>query len=483
MLAPMFATAPLLGRFHSCLAKTAAPLRSQPLHHLTHVCQGRFNPRFLDPNDTGVNSRQCVFTPKLTFFAFLDQVLNPGQSCRGAAHQIRAYHQAQSDCPPIKSDESAYCIARSRWSLEELAQIRRDLTDHIHLAADCLTPELACVERPLKVVDGTSFNAPDTAKTRAQYPQSSSQRPQCGFPLINLTGVFSLRTGALLEYALGTLSVGEISLFHQLWPALEKGDIILGDRLFGSYCDIFGLREMGVDGIWHHHASRKADFRSGTRLGRWDRLATWTKPSRQPKTVSDELWAKVPGTLSVRILRFTVATKTGRVKRITLVTTLTDPLAWPAKLLAALYARRWKIELYWDDIKTTLQMDMLRCQSPQMLHKEIEMHWIAYNLIRSLMAEAAQSCHAKLDRMSFKGTVDALKMYSPMIGKIPARYGKRRIGLYSEMLAAIAADPLPERPDRREPRCRKRRPKAYPLMTKPRRQMKDRPKGGYRARR
>jgi len=317
---------------------------------------------------------------------------------------------------------------------------------------------------------------------REAYPQSTSQRPHCGFPLINLTGIFSLSTGALLQRAYGSAKLSEITLFHQLWPTLEKGDILLGDRLFGSYCDIFGLQQLGVDSLWHHHASRNADFRTGVRLGAMDRLVTWSKPPRKPLTVDPALWEKVPGTLQVRIIRFQVSTRNGRGKKITLVTTLTDPVLWPAELLARLYARRWKIELYWDDIKTTLQMDMLSCKKPKMIEKEMEMHFIAYNLIRSLMAEAVVSCHGQLDRMSFKGTLDALEIYSPMISRLAICQRKRRTALYSQMLAAIALDELPLRPDRREPRCRKRRPKAYPLMTKPRSQMQDRPKGGYRAR-
>ena len=159
---------------------------------------------------------------------------------------------------------------------------------------------------------------------------------------------------------------------------------------------------------------------------------------------------------------------------------LTDPKLWSAKLLAALYHRRWKIELYWDDIKTTLHMDMLSCKTPVMVHKEIQMHLIAYNLIRALMGEAALAGDAPLDRMSFKGTLDAAHHYSQAMAKIPATQRKRRLALYGEMLATIASDPVPDRPDRREPRCQKRRPKSYPFMTRPRHQMKDVPKSSRR---
>ena len=477
----MFATAPLFGRFHSTRKKCADSLRRQPLHHLKSVCQDRINPELLKPNDTGVNSRKCIFTPELSFFGFLDHVLNPGTSCRKAAHQIRACHQAQPDCPNIDGDDSAYCQARDRWTLDELIEIRRDLAAHTRVGISSLAPELALVARPLKVVDGSSINAADSAKNRATYPQSDSQNPGCGFPLINMVGIFCLHTGALLERNYGPFRTSENALFHQLWPTFKKGDIILGDRLFGSYCDTFGLKDMGVDCLWRNPSTRNADLRQGTRLGAWDRLITWSKPQKKPNAIAPELWERVAPTLTLRLLRFRVPARNGRSRKITLVTTLTDPVLWPVKLLAALYARRWKIELYWDDIKTTLQMDMLRCKTPAMVHKEMEMHFISYNLIRSIMAEAAQVCHAPLDRMSFKGTMDASLEYSRMIEKIPASQRKRRLALYAQMLAAIAKDKVPERPGRREPRCQKRRPKAYPFMTKPRRQMKDRPKTGYQS--
>jgi hypothetical protein len=176
------------------------------------------------------------------------------------------------------------------------------------------------------------------------------------------------------------------------------------------------------------------------------------------------------------MVRVRIMTPSSRCRTITLVTTLTDPKLWPVKLLAALYHRRWNIELYWDDIKTALQMDMLSCKTPAMAHKEIQMHLIAYNLIRALMAEAALTAQVPLERVSFTGTRDAAYHYSQAIASIPARQQKRRRILYAQMLATIASDLVPERPDRRELRCQKRRPKAYPFMTRPRHLMRDAPK-------
>jgi hypothetical protein len=466
----MFTTAPLFGKFHSPLQAAAAPLRRQPLHHLESILADRLDPAFLAPNPDKTNSRLCLYTPQLTFLAFLDQILNPNSPCREAVRQIRAYYRQEPDPRRIDKDTSAYCQARARWSLDELIEIRRHLAEHTTPNSLNLSRS---VSRPIKLIDGTSLNLPDTPDNRRAYPQSSDQKPQCGFPLMRLVGIFSLATGTLLErvYAPHT-TTSENALYQQLWPTLQKGDILGGDRNFGSWAALASLQAGGVDSFFRLHASRKKDFRQGLPLGRNDRLVTWDKPRNKPANLTPEQWAALPASLTVRLVRFGLPTAHGRSKEILLVTTLLDPLQWPLALLAELYARRWKIELFFDDIKTTLHMDLLSCRTPAMAHKELEMHLIAYNLIRSLMSEAACICHAPLDRLSFKGTLDTARQYSHIIAQIPPSYRKLRLRLYADMLAVIAEDLVPDRPDRFEPRCRKRRPKRYPLMTQPRHVLK-----------
>jgi hypothetical protein len=472
----MFTTAPLFGKFHSPLHTASSGLRRRPLHHLESLCAQRIDPGLLQPNDAGDNSRQRIFTPQLTFFAFLGQILDPESSCRSALDQILAYYQSLAQYPNIANDTSAYCQARARWTCDELVAIRQALAGGPDIHGDTLLPGLPG-QRALKVIDGTSFNLPDTAANRELYPPAHDQKPGCGFPLVRLVGVFNLKTGALLEEASAPYRISENELFHDLWSTFASGDILLADRNFCSYAALAGLQRLHqTDGLFHLHASRHSDFRKGVRLGPRDRLVTWKKPSRKPPHLSADEWAQVPATLTVRMVRVRLPASRSRCQTITLVTTLTDPKLWPVELLAALYHRRWKIELYWDDIKTVLHMDMLRCKTPAMVHKEIQMHLIAYNLIRALMCEAALTAHVPLERVSFTGTRDAAYHYSQALAQIPARYSQRRRNLYAEMLATIASGLVPERPDRREPRCQKRRPKAYPFMTRPRHLMKDPPK-------
>jgi hypothetical protein len=465
----MFTTAELFGKFHSPLKETAQPLRRQPLHHLESLLADRLDPALLAPNPDKTNSRERLYTPKLSFLAFLDQTLNPDASCREAVRQIRAYYQQQPDPQRLDKDTSAYCQARARWSLPELREVRRHLAEHMpRLPLPLAWP----IARPLKLIDGTCLNLPDTPANRQEYPQSKDQKPECGFPLLRLVGVFSLENGALLEHVYGPYTTSENALYQQLWPTLKPGDILGGDRNFGSWGAIASLKANGVDAFFRLHASRNKDFRQGVPLSPQDRLVTLAKPRNKPANLTPAQWKELPATLPVRLVRFRVPTAHGRCKKIVLITTLTDPLAWPRELLAQLYARRWKIELYLDDSKTTLHMEMLSCRSPAMIHKELEMHLIAYNLIRSLMAETACVCQVPVDRLSFKGTLDTARQYSRTIAQIPGSNRKLRSRLYADMLAVIAEDLVPERPDRFEPRCQKRRPKRFPFMTQPRRILK-----------
>jgi hypothetical protein len=466
----MFTTAPLFGKFHSPLQQAAQPLRAQPLHHLASLLKDRLDPALLAPNPQKANSRRRLFPPDLTFLSFLSQTLNPDSSCRESVRQVRAYHQKQPNPKRVSKSSSGYCQARARWTLEELVEIRCHLSDHI-----CSTPlglGLPTV-RSLKVVDGSCLNLPDTPANRRAYPQSKDQQPECGFPMMRLFTVFSLETGALLERAYAPYeTTSENALYQTLWPTIKKDDLILGDRNLGSWGALATFKERLADGLFRLHGSRNQDFRRGQYLGANDRLLLWAKPRNKPANMSPEQWERLPAVLPVRLVRFRVSTVNGRSKKITLVTTLTDALLWPLKLLASLYARRWKIELYLDDIKTTLHMDMLSCLTPAMIHKELEMHFIAYNLIRSIIGEAASACHAPLDRLSFKGTLDTTRQYSQTIAQIPSSHRKLRQTIYADMLAVIAEDQVPERPDRFEPRCQKRRPKRYPFMKRPRRELR-----------
>jgi hypothetical protein len=325
--------------------------------------------------------------------------------------------------------------------------------------------------RSVKIVDGTSFSMPDTAANQAAWPQPSGQKEGCGFPVAKLVGVFSLASGALLEQAVDHLHVHDSQLFRSLWGNLEPGDIVLADRAFCSYGALASLLRRGVDTVSRLHQMRKVDLRRGRRLGPGDQLVTWSKPKLPLENWSPSEWAALPQTLPVRLIRVIIETPGFRTRFVLLATTLTDATLYPADALRELYGRRWNIELHFAQIKTVLQLDVLRCQSPGMIAKELQVHLIAYNLVRALMQKAAHLHEVPLERLSFKGSLDTLRHWAAAI-HASSKTPRKQAELINRMLAAIASDPVPFRPGRSEPRARKRRPKTYQLLTQPRREMK-----------
>ena len=476
----MFTTSELFGKFHSP-RKPVGPaldsLRRRKLHQLEALCEAWIPAARLAPTEAGLNSRQRVYTPKLTFLAFLLQVMNPSDSCRKTVRKIQNYYLLQPEPTRVSEDTSPYCQARARLDLDNLAAIRKEVSQRM---ATALPSWQWVCERPVKVVDGTTLSMPDTPENQAAYPQPKSQKPGCGFPQMRLLVMFSLDTGALLQCARGQYTTSEPRLYRKFWPTLHPGDLVLGDRIFGSYTAMAELSARGVDGIFRLNAQRDQDFRRGKRLGQHDRLMTWFKPKEKPAGLSDEEWAKVPAQIVVREVKINISDPSCRVRQIVLVTTLLDPGIWSKARLAELLRRRWQVELNLDDLKTTLQMDVLSCRKPAMIHRELELHLIAYNLTRAFMLEASVSCQVPLYRLSFKGTLDTVEVFSQSLARVPRSHPSKRSAIYREMLATIADDLVPDRPGRREPRCLKRRPKAYPFMTKPRRKMKDAPKSSGR---
>lgn len=472
----MYTTTELFGKIHTSnkpLAAARDGLRCRPLSQLEALCDRKFPDDWAALNSEKANSRERVYTPKTTGLAFLSQILSPGSSCREAVRQVQGAYALLPNAPMVSSDTSPYCQARARLELDRLTGVRRHLSGQMERN---VPHDAVPWSRPIKVVDGTCFNLPDTPENRALYPQSKDQKPCCGFPLVRMVGVFSLQTGANLEHAEAAYLTSEGALFRQLWSTFESGDIALADRLFDSFGNFAGLLQRGVDAIFSIHVNRLHDFRRGRSLGHHDRLCTLTKPAHPAAGWTVEEWAALPATLTVRQLKAKIHNPNGRVKIITLITTLLDPILWPKELLLLIYRYRWNVELFLDDIKTTLQMDMLSCKTPAMVQKELEMHLVGYNLIRAIMQEAALTCHVPLARVSFKGTLDTIRQFGQTLARIPMRQRKKNHDIYARMLETIATDLVPERLGRREPRCLKRRPKAFPFMTKPRRQMKDAPK-------
>jgi hypothetical protein len=409
---------------------------------------GRFiPPEIFAPAEGG---RRRVFTPWITFVAFLGQVLSRGSACRETVRRVQAW--AVSSRQPVPDENtSAYCQARSRLAVETL----RTAHEQLGTWFDKHEGEGWC-GRSVKVIDGTGLSMPDTKENRRKWPYAPNQKRGCGFPTARLVGLFCLATGQLVRFALDSLHSHEIPLARQLIGWLQAGEVALFDRGFCGWGFLALLHRKGVDAVARLHAGRSA------KQGR----VIWKKPPRGQNGWSKSLWEELPDTLTVRLLRFRIAIPGFRTQTVVLATTLLDEAVYPDEALIALYRRRWAVELFFRDIKTSLGMDVLRCCSPDLVEKEIWMQVFGYNLVRALMLEAAWTYSVPLDRLSFKGTVDTLRQWTPLFA--PAIFAFKRAR--KELLRIIAADQVPDRPKRHEPRARKRRPKPYPLLTVPRHQ-------------
>jgi hypothetical protein len=375
---------------------------------------------------------------------------------------------------------SAYCTARGRLPLPAfqtlLTRCTAKMAEHVRDTGRWLGHRLW-------LVDGSSFSMPDTDELREHFGQSGAQAAGCGFPTAHWMALVHFATGLVQKVLTSPLRSHDMSQVAGLHPELESGDVLAGDRAFCSYAHFGLLIVRGIQGIFRAHQILIIDFTPGRshhdprqkkrrqkqkrmvkgkaqdkglsrsrwikKLGPLDQIVEWFRPLDVPSWMTAEGFAALPETIRVRELRYAIARPGFRVKEVTLVTTLLDPERYPAEQLAQAYGLRWTIETCFAHLKTTMKMDVLRCKTVRGVLKELTMFLLVYNMVRMTMLEAARRQEVPVDRISF---VDALRWLAT------AEPG--------DELPDLVVNPL--RPNRAEPRVRKRRPKAYPLMTIPR---------------
>lgn len=403
--------------------------------------------------------RKRILDPTTTIYLFLLQVLHGNTACQHVVH---------FGCWSFS--DSAYCLARKRlplalfhWLLEKVAATFRSVT----------SGDSRWLGHRVWLVDGSSFSMPDTPELQYHFGQPGGQRKGCGFPVAKWLAMFDLTTGMLLRSAPAALRTHEMSQSAAISRELEPGDIVLGDRGFCSYAHLALLSQRGFHAVFRVHQKQCVDFTpgrvSGRRVGskdvaglprsRWvlahgdcDQVVIWYKPKRKPSWMTNEEFDALPEELEVRELRYRVEVPGYRVREITLVTTLLDATVYSASALADLYYRRWQVELNFRHIKTTMKMDVLRCETVAGVLKELAVFCLAYNLVRSAMVESARLQGVTADRVSLVDTVRWL------------------IGVEEADESVLVVNP--SRPGRVEPRVVKRRPKQYMRMTKPRSELR-----------
>jgi hypothetical protein len=424
-----------------------------------------------------VSKRVRHYCNVVVFWTWLAQILEANASLSKAVSLVQAWCD-DSGLPVPDEDTGAYSRGRERLPLEFLSAANQRVNAHLRAR---IRPEDTYQGHVVKSIDGSSMALDDTPENQAEYPQPTSQKPGCGFPVMGIMGVLNHSHGGWEDFAEGEQSAHDAPIYRKLLHCFEAGDLLCGDRAFCTYELMSCLQGREVDTLMRLHQARhrKLDWRKGRRISKNERLVTWKKPSRQPagSTLDAAEWAALPDEMEIRLIRFFFEDRDGKKRRMVLATTLLDDEKYDWLELAALYAQRWDIELRLRDVKTTLKLEHLRVKTPGMARKTLRMALVAYNLIKSSCQEAGHAAGQDLRLMSFKGALDTIVANT-------ARYLRRQKHvrkiqeIWASIIEMIAEKVIDLRPFRREPRAQKKRPKPFSYLTAPRAEYKEIPHRG-----
>jgi len=406
----------------------------------------------------GIAWRDRQLDPATTVGLFVQQVLHGNAPCA----EVRHLGGGGSFTP------QAYCDARHRLPLavyhDLLGAVNERLMPHAGRDAHRWRGHRTFH------VDGSTFSMPDTPGLRAAFGAASGQAEGCGFPVAHLLVLFSAATGLLVDAWASPLRTGDLAETPEAHLHLDAGDVLVGDDTFSGYAHLASLVAQGLHGLFPAHHLRIVDFARGRphnvegakdpvkgrptsrwvrSLGREDQLVEYVKPKGRPAWMAPAAFDALPASIAVRELRRTVTRPGLGHVTVTMTTTLLDPVAYPAEDLLELRLRRWDVETNIRHLKQTMGMDVLRCRTETGVRRELAVFALVYDLVRAVMLEAAARQAVPVGRVSFADAYRWLRHARP-----------------GDALPPLVVNP--ERPGRVEPRCRKRRPKQYGLMNKPR---------------
>jgi len=400
--------------------------------------------------------RHRIFTPLVTLKAFISQALSTDGSCRQAVSQVLSERVSQGE-QANSINTSSYCKARENLPLEPLIQMVKETGKALH---DQSHSSWRWKGHNTLLVDGFTVLMPDTISNQQAFPQQSNQKPGLGFPIVRTVGLISLSAGTVISYAQAPYQGkgnGETSLLSQLFDDISTNDLLLADRYYCTWVIVALLIKQCSHLLVQNHARRKPDFRKGEKLGAKDHIIDWKKPERKPSWITEEDFLALPEAIRVRECALG-----GRVY----VTTLLNSHVYPKKALAKLYKERWIIELDFRSIKTNLGMEMLRCKTEGMVRKEMAVHFLSYNLIRASIARSAAITKTIPRKFSF---MTAVQLFTEITVQLVSQTGKILEHIINSVLKAMTSIGIGKQKRKSQPRAIKRRPKAYPRLTIPRR--------------
>jgi hypothetical protein len=440
-------------------------LQGDGLHFAAALPEARIQEAFDAESVDFAQDDDDVYTPAVTLWASLSQVLHKGEqrSCLAAVARVLVLLVALGRKPCAKNS-GAYCRARAKVS----EVVLRRLTTEVARGCENAVPDRwLWHNRHVLAADGTTASMPDTQPNQHEYPQHVAQKPGLGFPIVRLVVLLSLATAMVHSMALGPYAgkeTGETALFRQLLAGVDPQTIFLADRYYCSYfllaMALFGQRDFVV----RLHQCRKIELSKTQRLGTDDHTVVWTRPAR-PDWMEQADYEQIPESMSLRLIKVQVQDPGFRVETLWVVTTLTDTRKYPREDIADLYRRRWMAELDIRAIKKTMGMDVLRCKSPARVRQEIWTCLLAYNLIRKTLLEAAYETDLSPRELSF---TTAMQTIAASIGMLASANEELAAKLIAAQISSLIEQIVGDRPNRVEPRAVKRRWKPIALLTKPR---------------
>lgn len=423
-----------------------------------------------------------VYTPPVVLWTMLSQALFTGEqrSCRAAVLRVAAFY-ALLGRKICATNTGAYCRARDKVPEAVVLRLVQ------HLARDCEThvpEEWRWKGRTVRLVDGTTLSMPDTPENQAEYPQPTSQAAGLGFPILRAIVLCSLATGMITALACGPYAgkeTGEPALLRTLFSEFSRGEVLLADRFYCGWFMLALLQELGVDFVVRLHQLRNADFQSGRRLGKGDHVVSWPKPPQKPDWMDQETYERLPRQLEVREVQVKVDIPGFRSESLVIVTSLLDATDCSRAELSDLYRRRWTVELHFRDIKSSMQLDVLRCKTPARVRQELWTGVLAHNLIRQSILQSARTENRLPDELSFTATMQMLASTWLTAAVVVGSISDAAERLIALRLAHGGSHPVGNRANRVEPRAVKRRPKPHDLLTTPRTQARAKLIAGHAA--
>jgi hypothetical protein len=397
--------------------------------------------------------RERLYPPTETLSMFLAQTMSADRSCQNAVNQA-VFHRLCDGLTAGSTHTGGYCRARQRLPIEMVSSLTQHLGEHV---IEQLPEGWRWQGRRVRIIDGTTVTMPDTSANQQVFPQQCGQQTGLGFPICRLVGITCHASGALLNAAIGPFNGkggDEQTLLRTIQDTFQADDVVMGDAFFATYFFIATMQARGVDILMEQQGARKrsTDFRRGKKLGERDHLIMINKPKTRPYWMSEAQYDAEPDSITVREFK-----AGGKI----MVTTLSCPASYPKAVLKSLYKSRWHIELDIRHIKDTMGMNILSCKTPEMAIKEIWVYLLSYNLIRLMMAQSALLADINPRSISFKHCLQIWLIYMQQ----SLALSDMKNGLIFQLMAQQRVG---NRPGRIEPRAVKRRPKAYPLLMKPR---------------